>query len=144
MYYDGVWGTVCDHGWGGYDARVACRQLGYPQARYALGKYKLSRISPWGFHLRKLLFFSSLNNKKNKKKKKKNLNKLIGLGFYTLSKRHCDYCKLCIVAKNMQTRRRYLVLSTMHCFQWDILYRWLYCVLDCWLSVMKYCHEFCL
>ena len=29
IYYNGVWGTVCDYGFTSIEATVACRQLGY-------------------------------------------------------------------------------------------------------------------
>lgn len=32
VFYDSMWGSVCDNGWDFNSARVACRQLGFTDA----------------------------------------------------------------------------------------------------------------
>ena len=42
IFYKGQWGTICDSGWDFRDARVVCRQLGYPDAVKTLERSQFS------------------------------------------------------------------------------------------------------
>ncbi|KAK3097126.1 hypothetical protein FSP39_006614 [Pinctada imbricata] len=44
--YDGVNGTICDYDWTKYDARVLCRQLGFPDGRSYKGSYYKAGTGP--------------------------------------------------------------------------------------------------
>ena len=35
IFYNDQWGTICDHGWDINDAKVLCKQFGFPQASQA-------------------------------------------------------------------------------------------------------------
>ena len=57
VFHNGEWGTICDWRWDLNDAKVACRQLGYPYAISALsgirvpdgfGRIWLSRVECTG------------------------------------------------------------------------------------------------
>ena len=45
IFYNGYWGTVCDDDWDIKDARVVCRQVGFPDAVSAPHRARFGRGS---------------------------------------------------------------------------------------------------
>ncbi|KAL8590651.1 hypothetical protein ACOMHN_067811 [Nucella lapillus] len=53
LHHQGRWLPICGHGWSGYEARVACKQMGYQDGRELDGgvvsdwRQVVSNISSW-------------------------------------------------------------------------------------------------
>ena len=67
IFHNGSWGTVCDDSWDVKDARVVCRQLGFPDANSAPGTARFGAGSGniWMDDVKCLGNESSLNNCKH-------------------------------------------------------------------------------
>ena len=61
IYRSGIWGTVCQSGFGSSDGKVACRQLGYEYVSYSYNNYN-SQLGTDCVKTRFLLFFLSASS----------------------------------------------------------------------------------